>query len=108
MIFFKQFRSMFTGRFIVFIIYFILSSFDILPNLSDYINFHRDTSRIALASVGNQGSRFSILFSDASTTRVSVVMRLPSSSICGMSLMVSVLFLYILLFYLFVQICYGV
>ena len=89
---FKQFRSMFTGRFIVSMIYFILSYFDILPCLSDFINFHRDTSRIALASVGDQGSRFSILFSDASAARVPVVMRLSSSSIYGMSLMVSVLF----------------
>ena len=41
----------------------------------------------------DQGSRFSILLRDASVSSVPMVMRLSSSSIRGMSLMVNVLFL---------------
>ena len=92
-IIFKQFLLIVTGRFIVSMISFILSSFDILPSLSKFINFYRDTSRIAFARSGDQISRFLILLSDASASRVPVVMRLSISSMCGISFMVSVLFL---------------
>ena len=93
MIVFIQSLSMLTGRLIVSKIPLILSPFDILPSLSDFVNFHRNTSRIAFARMGNQGFRFSIYFRDASTSSVPVVMRLSSSSIRGMPLMVSVLFI---------------
>ena len=92
MMVFIQSRSMFTGSFIVSMISLILSSFDILPSLSNFINFHRDTSRITFARMGDQGSQFSIRFRDTSASSVPVVMRLSSSSIWGMSLTVSVLF----------------
>ena len=91
MIFFKQFRSMFTGRFIVFIIYFILSSFDILPNLIVFINSHRDTSRMVLARSVDYGSRCSILLREASAFSTPLVIRLSSASIFVMSLLVSLL-----------------
>ena len=93
MMFLMQCLSMFTYLFIVLIFLFIFSFFDILPNLCDFINFHRNTSRIAFARMENQCFRFSIYFRDASTSSVPVVMRLSSSSIRGMPLMVSVLFM---------------
>ena len=86
---FKQFISILTGRFIVSMISFILSSFDILPSLSDLINFHRDTSRMTLASSGDHGSRFYIRFRDASVSSDPLIIRFSSASILGMYSMVS-------------------
>ena len=83
--------SIFTGRFIVLMIHFIFASFDILPNFSDFINFHRDTSRIALASSGENGSRFYISFRDASSASALFVIILSSASIFVMYSMVSLI-----------------
>ena len=91
MIVLVQSLSMFTNRFIVLMIWFILSSFDILPNLCDFINFHRDTSRMALARSGGHGSRCSILLREASASSTHLMSRLSSVSIFIMSLLVSVL-----------------
>ena len=91
MIILMQSLLMFTGHFIVLMIWIIFSSFDILPNLCDFINFHRDTSRMALARSGGHGSRCSILLREASASSTHLMSRFSSASIFIMSLLVSVL-----------------
>ena len=84
-----QSPSIFTGCFIVLMIWFIFSSFGILPHLCDFIDFHRDTSRMALPRLGDHGSRCSILLRKASASSTPVVISLSSESIFVMSLLVS-------------------
>ena len=91
MIVLMQYLSMFAGRFIVLMLWFIFSSFDVLPNVCHFINIHRDTSRMVLARSGDHGSRCSILLREASTSRSPLVIKLSSASIFGMSLLVSLL-----------------
>ena len=74
--------------FIVLMILFIFSFFDILPNLCDFINFHRNTSRVALARSGDHVLLYSFLLREASVYSTHVEISLSSASIFGMSLMV--------------------
>ena len=83
-----QSLSIFTGRFIVLVVFFIFSYFDILPNLSDFINVHRNTSRMVLWRSSDHDSQFSIRCRDASTYINPLLIRLFSASIIGMYSMV--------------------
>ena len=79
--------------FIVFKICCILSSFKILPKLSNLFNFHRDTSLITLARSGNHGSRFASDYSDDGAANNPLVTREPISLIRSMSVNLSYLVL---------------
>ena len=91
MMFLMQCLSMFTYLFIVLMILFIFSFFDILPNLCDFINFHRNTSRVALARSGDHVLLYSFLLREASVYSTHVEISLSSASIFGRSLMFSLL-----------------
>lgn len=66
-----------------------LFPFEILPSLFDLINFHSDTSLIALTRSNDHGSRFAIRLRDDSTVMAPLVTRKSSSLILSMSVIVS-------------------
>ena len=72
---------------------FIFFSFEIIPSLSDVVNFHSATSLMSLARSGDCYSPFVIDWSDDSTTNYLLVTRESRSLIYNMLVMVSCLVL---------------